>query len=143
MKIKMKDRVLRLNTTGIYLHTLYILYIHNVYIYVYICIRIYVYTYIYIQIHYIYRYIYIHIREYDLELTIQCNRKVMNFLDVTLNLENSSYCPYRQHRIQSSSVHNQTAVKINRIKIITVIGKRRNIEELNQTIQGGSNKSRV
>ena len=32
--------------------------------------------------------------EHDLELTIQCNRKVMNFLDVTLNLENSIYCPY-------------------------------------------------
>ena len=33
-------------------------------------------------------------REHELELAIQCNRKVMNFLDVTLNLENSSYCPY-------------------------------------------------
>ena len=32
--------------------------------------------------------------DHDLELTIQCNRKVVNFLDVTLNLENSIYCPY-------------------------------------------------
>ena len=32
-------------------------------------------------------------RKHDFELTIQCNRKVGNFLDVTLNLENSSYRP--------------------------------------------------
>ena len=32
--------------------------------------------------------------DHDLELTIQCNRKVVNFLDVTLNLKNSIYCPY-------------------------------------------------
>ena len=32
-------------------------------------------------------------REHDLELTIQCNRKVVNFPDITLNLENSTYCP--------------------------------------------------
>ena len=32
--------------------------------------------------------------DHDLELTIQCNRKVANFLDVTLNLENSTYCPF-------------------------------------------------
>ena len=33
-------------------------------------------------------------REHDLEHTIQCNRKEVNFLDVNLNLENSSSCPY-------------------------------------------------
>ena len=33
-------------------------------------------------------------KDHDLELTIQCNRKVVNFLDVTLNLENSTYRPY-------------------------------------------------
>ena len=72
MKIKMKDRVLRLNTTGIYLHTLYILYIHNVYIYMYI------YVYVYMYMHtYIYRYItYIDIYTYTLEnmtLNLQFN----------------------------------------------------------------------
>ena len=30
----------------------------------------------------------------NLELTIQCNREVVNFLDFTLNLENSTYRPY-------------------------------------------------
>ena len=33
-------------------------------------------------------------KDHDLELTIQCNRKVVNFLDVALNLENSTYRPY-------------------------------------------------
>ena len=32
--------------------------------------------------------------DHDPELTIQCNRKVVNFLDVTLNLENPTYRPY-------------------------------------------------
>ena len=58
-------------------------------------------------------------RDHDLELTIQCNRKILNFLDVTLNLENLTYRP---------------CLKDNN-KIITVIGKRRNIQELNQTMQ--------
>ena len=40
-------------------------------------------------------------------------------------------------------VHNQTAAKSNRIMIITVTGKRRNIQELNQTIQGDANESTV
>ena len=33
-------------------------------------------------------------RDHDLELTIQRNRKVVSFLDVTFNLENSTYSPY-------------------------------------------------
>ena len=37
----------------------------------------------------------------------------------------------------------QIAAKINIIKIITVIRKRRNIQELYQTIQGGTNESTV
>ena len=32
--------------------------------------------------------------DHDLELTNQCNRKVVNFIGVTLNLENSTYRPY-------------------------------------------------
>ena len=32
-------------------------------------------------------------QDYDLELTIQCKRKAMNFLEVTLNLEYSTYHP--------------------------------------------------
>ena len=32
--------------------------------------------------------------DHDIELTIQYKRKVVNFLEVTLNLEKSTYCPY-------------------------------------------------
>ena len=60
----------------------------------------------------------------------------MNFLVVTLNLEN--LC---QHRIQSFFVHNQAVSKINRIKITTVIAQQRTIQELNQTIQECINES--
>ena len=38
------------------------------------------------------------LREHYLELTIQCNRKVVNFQDITLNLEHSSYLPYLKDR---------------------------------------------
>ena len=41
------------------------------------------------------------------------------------------------------SAHNQTAAKSNRVMIITVTGKRRNVQELNQTIQGDTNESKV
>ena len=33
-------------------------------------------------------------RDHDLELAIQCNRKLVNFLNVTLSLENSTHRPY-------------------------------------------------
>ena len=33
-------------------------------------------------------------REHDLSLTLKCNSKVLNFQDVTLNLENLTYRPY-------------------------------------------------
>ena len=78
--------------------------------------------------------------DHDLELTIQCNRKVLSFLDVTLNLEYSTL-PKRQQqnnlcqdRAQSSTLHNQTAYKINKIKIITVIGKWKKIQEFSHKV---------
>ena len=40
------------------------------------------------------KYFYKWFRYQDLEITIQCNRKVMNFQGVTLNLENSTHRPY-------------------------------------------------
>ena len=33
-------------------------------------------------------------KDHDLEFTIQCNRKVKNFLDANLNLEKSKHRPY-------------------------------------------------
>ena len=79
---------------------------------------------------------------HDLELTIQCNKKVANFVGVTeFRKLNIPYLPKRQqqnhlcqHWIQSSAVHNQTAAKINRIKIIPVICKWKNIQELSHKV---------
>ena len=72
----------------------------------------------------------------DLELTIQCNRKVVNILDNTLNFKKlniPSLLSISHHKIQSSK--HQAAAKISRIKIIPVIGKERNIKELSHTMQ--------
>ena len=54
--------------------------------------------------------------DHDLELTIQCSRKVVNFLDVTLNLENSTYSPYLKDNnkvihFNTESNHPQSIIK--------------------------------
>ena len=38
-------------------------------------------------------------KENELDINIQCNMK-MDYLDVTLNLENSTYCPYQKKIIK-------------------------------------------
>ena len=39
-------------------------------------------------------------KENQLDIVIQCNMKTVNYLDVTLNLENSTYCPYQKKIIK-------------------------------------------
>ena len=39
-------------------------------------------------------------KENELDINIQCNMKMVNYLDVTLNLENSTYCPYQKKIIK-------------------------------------------
>ena len=85
-----------------------------------------------------------------MSMSMQAIKKVVNFLDLTLNLGNSSCRPYLQknnnlcqHTIQSSPIDNQTPAKINTIRIIAVIDKPRNILEFNQTIKGGTKESRI
>ena len=39
-------------------------------------------------------------KENQLDIVIQCNMKTVNYLDVTLNLENSTYCPYQKENNQ-------------------------------------------
>ena len=39
-------------------------------------------------------------KENELDIVIQCNMKTINYLDVTLNLENSTYCPYQKENNQ-------------------------------------------
>ena len=53
---------------------------------------------------------------HDLELTIQCNRKVVNFLDVTLNLENSAYHPYLKDNNEIIYVNTETNYPLSIIK---------------------------
>ena len=48
------------------------------------------------------------IRELDFELTIQCNRKTMNFLDAVLNLEDSSYRPYLKDKNKKNYVNTES-----------------------------------
>ena len=47
-------------------------------------------------------------RDHDLGLTIQCNRKVVNILDVILNLENSTYCPYLRENNKTIYVNTES-----------------------------------
>ena len=39
-------------------------------------------------------------KENELDIVIQCNMKTVNYLDVTLNLEISTYCPYKKENNQ-------------------------------------------
>ena len=39
-------------------------------------------------------------KENQLDIAIQCNMKTVNYLDVTLNLENSTYRPYKKENNQ-------------------------------------------
>ena len=39
-------------------------------------------------------------KENELDIVIQCNMKTVNYLDVTLNLENSTDCPYQKENNQ-------------------------------------------
>ena len=39
-------------------------------------------------------------KENELDIVIQCNMKTVNYLDVTLNLENSTYRPYKKENNQ-------------------------------------------
>jgi len=57
-------------------------------------------------------------RKFNLSITIEANKKVVNFLDVTFNLNNQSYKPYtKQHS-------NQVMLSY----IITIIYKQLNIQ---------------
>ena len=44
-------------------------------------------------------------KEKDLDIIIQCNLKITNYLDVTLNLNNGSYRPYRKPNKETNYIH--------------------------------------
>ena len=74
----------------------------------YVCMYV-LYIYIYIYIRYYIDYIY-------LRITIQTNLKVVNFLDITLNLNNGKYYLYRKPNDKPVYIHNQSKHPPNIIK---------------------------
>ena len=44
----------------------------------------------------------------DLKITISCNLKIANFFDITLNLNNGKYYPYRKPNDQPMYIHTQS-----------------------------------
>ena len=44
-------------------------------------------------------------KENDLDIIIQCNLKIINYLNITLNLNNSSYHPYRKPNEETNYIH--------------------------------------
>ena len=48
------------------------------------------------------------LKENELDIVIQCNMKMVNYLDVTLNLENSTYRPYRKGNNQIKYINTES-----------------------------------
>ena len=44
-------------------------------------------------------------KEKDLGIIIQCNLKITNYLDITLNLNDDSYRPYRKPKEETNYIH--------------------------------------
>ena len=44
-------------------------------------------------------------KEKDLDIIIQCNLKITNYLDITLNLNDGSYHPYRKPNEETNYIH--------------------------------------
>ena len=44
-------------------------------------------------------------KEKDLDIIIQCNLKITNYLDITLNLNHGSYHPYRKPNEETNYIH--------------------------------------
>ena len=44
-------------------------------------------------------------KEKDLDIIIQCNLKITNYLDITLNLNYGSYRPYRKPNEETNYIH--------------------------------------
>ena len=44
-------------------------------------------------------------KDYGLGIVIECNRKIVNYLDVTLNLTNGTYKPYHKPDDETNYIH--------------------------------------
>ena len=44
-------------------------------------------------------------KEKDLDIIVQCNLKITNYFDITLNLNDGSYRPYRKPNEETNYIH--------------------------------------
>ena len=47
-------------------------------------------------------------KEKDLDITVQCNLKITNYLDITLNLNDGLYHPYKKPNKETNYIHVNT-----------------------------------
>ena len=59
-------------------------------------------------------------KEYDLEIIAESNRKIVNYLDITLNLKDSTFRPYHKPGDQMQYIHTESNHPPNIIKHIPV-----------------------
>ena len=71
----------------------------------------------------------------DLDIVIECNRKIVNYLDITLNLEGGTYRPYHKPDSNNQYIHKQSNHAANIIdKIPKSIEKRLSDHSSNETV---------
>ena len=58
---------------------------------------------------------------YGINITIQCNIKIVNYLDITLNLNNSTYKPYSKPANQIFYIHKESNHPPSIIRQITIL----------------------
>ena len=59
-------------------------------------------------------------KKHDLEIVVECNRKVVNYLDITLNLNNGTHKPYHKPDNEVNYVHVNSNHPPNVIKQIPI-----------------------
>ena len=67
-----------------------------------------------------------------LSLDIECNQKIVNYLDVTLNLENGTYRPFRKPNESTTYIHAKSNHPSNIIKQLPISIEKRIFNLLNQ-----------
>ena len=58
------------------------------------------------------------LKEYDLEITAESNQKIVNYLDVTLNLKDGTFRPYHKPGDQMQYIHTESNQPPNIVKHI-------------------------
>ena len=64
-------------------------------------------------------------KDYGLDIVIECNRKIVNYLDVTLNLTNGTYKPYHKPDDETNYIHVESDHPPNIIKQLPIAVEKR------------------